>query len=235
MKKEDNYMDPQELLIEPISARQFLDLIPFYMSEEEKGKKAAEMEQRYKDIQTVTEDEKRFREILESVGRKGTEEFLHYLKSNGFFIAPGSVTYHSNWKGGLANHSLKVYDYAMMFREEMLKKDPSLESELDPDSIAVTALLHDVCKMDEYDIKSDGTPVHKNPRAPFGVHGDKSVVFIIYHGYHLEGDEIVAIRWHMGSKHIKDSMEKRICEDAKKDFALLRLIIRADHEAATQK
>ena len=132
MKKEDNYMGPQELLIEPISARQFMDLIPFNMSEEKKGKKAAEMEQRYKDIQTVTEDEKRFREILESVGREGTEDFLHYLKINGFFIAPGSVVHHSNWKGGLVNHSLKVYDYAMKIREEMLKEDPSLELELEP-------------------------------------------------------------------------------------------------------
>lgn len=233
--KKDNYMDSQELLIKPISARQFLDLIPLNMSNEEKGKKAAEMEQRYKDIRTVTEDEKRFREILESVGRKGTEEFLHYLKDNGFFIAPGSVTYHSNWKGGLANHSLKVYDYAMKFREEMLKEDPSLELELEPESIAVAALLHDVCKMDEYYIKANGSPDKNVHPTPFGVHGDKSVVFILYHGYKLEGDEIVVIRWHMGSKHIKDSMEKRICDDAKRNFALLRLIIRADHEAATQK
>lgn len=235
MKIEDNYMDPQELLIEPISARQFLDLIPFNMSEEERENKAAEMEQRYKDIQTVTEDEKRFRELLESVGREGTEDFLHYLKDNGFFIAPGSVSHHSNWKGGLVNHSLKVYDYAMKFREEMLKQDPSLEEELEPDSIAVAALLHDVCKMDEYYIKANGSPDKNVHPTPFGVHADKSVVFILYHGYHLEGDEIVAIRWHMGSKHIKDSREKAICDDAKKDFALLRLIIRADHEAATQE
>lgn len=193
---------------------------------------AKDLSARYADHQNVTEDEKRFREILESVGREGTEEFLDYLKFNNFFTAPGSVSYHSNWKGGLVNHSLKVYDYAMKYREEMLSKDPTLESELDVDSIAVASLLHDICKMDEYKIKADGSPAHRKSFAPCGVHGDKSVILAMLHGYKLEGDEIVAIRWHMGSKQIKDHKEKAVCESAKKDFALLRLIIRADHAAA---
>ena len=228
-----NNKDPREFPVKPLSARQFLDLFPFEMSDEKKDELAAEMEQNYADKQITTEDEKRFREILESVGREGTEEFLDYLKANNFFTAPASVSYHSNWKGGLVNHSLKVYDYAMQYREEMISEDPSLESELDTDSIAIAALLHDICKMDEYKIKADGSPAHKKSYAPVGFHGDKSVALIMFRGYKLEGDEIVAIRWHMGSKHIKDHREKAVCESAKKDFALLRLIIRADHAAAT--
>ena len=47
-----------------ISAREFLDLFPSEMSDEDKDKLAAKMEKRYADHQTVTEDEKRFREIL---------------------------------------------------------------------------------------------------------------------------------------------------------------------------
>ena len=229
----DNNKDPRENPLKPISARQYLDIFPSNMTDEQKDELAAEMEQNYADKQIVTEDEKRFREILESVGRDGTEEFLDYLKFNNFFTAPGSVSYHSNWKGGLVNHSLKVYDYAMKYREEMLSKDPALESELDVDSIAVASLLHDICKMDEYKIKADGSPAHRKSFAPCGVHGDKSVILAMLHGYKLEGDEIVAIRWHMGSKHIKDHKEKAVCESAQKDFALLRLIIRADHAAAT--
>ena len=57
----------------------------------------------------------------------------------------------------------------------------------------------------------------------------------LYHGYKLEGDELLAIVWHMGAVRIKDPKEKAECEKAKKESALVRLIIKADHEAATHK
>ena len=120
--------------------------------DEEKDKLAAKMEKRYADHQTVTEDEKRFREILGSTGREGVEELLEYLKVNDFFIAPGSVSHHSNWKGGLVNHSLKVYDRAMQIRETMIREDPSVIDELKEEKVAVAALLHDICKADAYTI-----------------------------------------------------------------------------------
>lgn len=235
MAQEDNNMDSREFPFKPISARQFLDLFPLSMSKEEKEEMAAEMEQNAKDMQTVSEDEKRFREILESVGREGTEPFIHYLKINGFFTAPGSVVHHSNWKGGLVNHSLKVYDWAMKFREEMIQNDPSLAEELKDENVAVAALLHDICKADEYKMKADGTPAHKEASAHLGGHGYKSVILILFHGFKLTGDEILAIRWHMGAGRIKDPKEKAECEKAKKESALVRLIIKADHEAATHK
>ena len=55
----------------------------------------------------------------------------------------------------------------------------------------------------------------------------------LYHGYKLEGDELFAIVWHMGAGCIKDPKEKSECEQAEKGSALVRLIIKADHEAAT--
>ena len=228
----DNNIDPQfSSFIKPLSARQFLDLFPLSISEEEKEELAAEMEQNVKDLQTVSEDEKRFCEILDSVGREGTDSFIHYLKKNGFFTAPGSVVHHSNWKGGLANHSLKVYDYAMKFREEMLQADPSLASGLKKESIAVAALLHDICKMDEYKMRTDGTPAHKPTSVYIGGHGYKSVILTLIHGYKLEEDELLAIIWHMGAGRIKDPKEKAECEKAKKESVLVRLIIKADYEA----
>lgn len=54
----------------------------------------------------------------------------------------------------------------------------------------------------------------------------------LYHGYKLEGDELLAIVWHMGAGCIKDPKEKSECEQAKKGSALVCLIIKADHEAA---
>ncbi len=232
MSNEDNEMDPRVFPIKPLSARQFLDFFPLGMSDEEKDELAAEMEQNVKDLQTVSEDERRFCEILESVGREGTVPFIHYLRINGFFTAPGSVVHHSNWKGGLINHSLKVYDYAMKFREEMLKADPALVGELKEESVAVASLLHDICKMDEYEIRADGSPAHKPTSVHIGGHGCKSVILALLHGYRLEEDEMLAIIWHMGASRIKDLKERTECEMAKKESALVRLIIKADHEAA---
>ena len=228
----DNNKAPRPFQAKDLSARQYLDLFPSNMTEEQKDKLAAEMEQRYADHQTVTQDEKRFREILESTGREGVGEFLDSLKCNNFFTAPGSVSHHSNWKGGLVSHSLKVYDYAMMYRKEMLLADPSLVSVLDADSIAVASLLHDICKMDEYKIDLAGKPIRKKPYLHLGGHGTKSVIMILSRGFKLEFDEILAIRWHMGSKHIKNQRDRQECETAKNGFALVLLIIRADHDAA---
>ena len=157
------------------------------------------------------------------------------MKRKNFFTAPASVDHHSNWQGGLVHHSLKVYDCAMQIREEMIQDDPSVASKLKEEEIAVAALLHDISKADEYKIKLDGTPAHKEASAHLGGHGDKSVILILFHGFKLEGDELLAIRWHMGAKHIKDPKDKAECEKAKAESALVRLIIRADHMAATGK
>ena len=218
-----------------ISAREFLDLFPSEMSDEEKDKLAAKMEKRYADHQTMTEDEKRFREILGSTGREGVEEFLEYLKVNDFFIAPSSVSHHSNWKGGLVNHSLKVYDCAMQIRETMIRENPSVIDELKEEKVAVAALLHDICKADEYTIDSDGKPARKRPYLHLGGHGTKSVIMILFRGFKLTFDEILAIRWHMGARHIQKKRDREECEKAKQGSALVRLIIRADHMAATGK
>lgn len=74
-----------------------------------------------------------------------------------------TISNHSNWKGGLVNHSLKVYDCAKQIREEMILEDPSLSDFLKEEHIAVAALLHDICKIDEYKINFEGRPVHKKP------------------------------------------------------------------------
>ena len=123
----------------------------------------------------------------------------------------------------------------MQIREGMILEDPSIASELKEENIAVAALLHDICKADEYKINLDGKPAHKEASAHLGGHGDKSVILILFHGFKLEGDEMQAIRWHMGAKHIKDPKDKAECDKAKAESALVRLIIRADHMAATGK
>lgn len=81
--------------------------------------------------------------------------------------------------------------------------------EISPETVAVTALFHDLTKVNYYtvssrNVKDDVTGAwHKEPfyktedRLPLG-HGEKSVI-ILQSFIKLTRDEIVAIRWHMGS------------------------------------
>ena len=50
--------------------------------------------------------------LLRSVKRKGIEAVIRYLEDSGFFTAPSSINRHHNWKGGLAEHCLGVYQIA---------------------------------------------------------------------------------------------------------------------------
>ena len=55
---------------------------------------------------------------LESTGREGIIKVISELRRLKFYDAPGSIKYHSNYRGGLAEHSLKVYLYAMKLKGE---------------------------------------------------------------------------------------------------------------------
>ena len=157
-----------------------------------------------------SEDNKqRFCELLRSTGRENIEYVIEDLESYGFFDAPASARNHFNHPGGLVEHSLNVYDAAMMLREGIIKRRPDLEKKLPADAVVIASLLHDVCKADIYNLV---TRKRKNEigvweetqeyevsysHMPIG-HGEKSVVMLLRMGLGLEDDEICAIRWHMG-------------------------------------
>ena len=189
------------------------------------------MEQSVIDRNTVTEDEKRFSELLLSTEREGAEKLLEALKMNRFFVVPGSVNSHSNWKGGLVAHSLKVYDEAMKIREEMIRDDPSLEKWLKPESVIICALLHDVAKHDYYEVDSNGKPKHKNVGFPIpGGIGTKSAIEVLQWGFRLLPQETIAICWHMEDQHIINEKDKEAYEEIK-DVQFLILIDKADYQA----
>lgn len=150
----------------------------------------------------------RFCKILRGTGRENIEYVIEDLEALGFFEAPASVRNHFNFPGGLVEHSLNVYDMAMALRGAILPLRADMEAKLNPDSIAIAALLHDVCKadiykrtvkkrrneigvwedIDGYDVDYSGLPVG---------HGEKSVIMLLRSGLDLEDEEIFAIRWHM--------------------------------------
>ena len=154
------------------------------------------------------EKKKKFEDILKATGRVGVGNVLAELDRLGFYAAPASTRFHGAHPGGLLQHSLNVYDEAMLVREMQLRMKPEIEARLPPDSIAIAALLHDVCKAEVYKPEqksrknSNGEWERYNGyRAdysgfPLG-HGEKSVIRLLRWGLEMSDDEIIAIRWHM--------------------------------------
>lgn len=171
-------------------------------------------------IEKDTKDQRaRFEKILRETGRENIEYVLEDLDAWGFFTAPASSQGHGAYPGGLLEHSLNVYDAAMESRKAMLDLRPDLEEDLAPESIAIAALLHDVCKTDFYRLvkkkrrnevgqyeEFEQYEIH-DENFPVG-HGEKSVILLLQSGLDLKDDEIYAIRWHMGPWNLSRDDEK---------------------------
>ena len=160
-------------------------------------------------------DKERFVSIFrEKIKREGSEDLLNFLlsESSDFFTAPASTRYHGAEAGGLCRHSLNVYDCLcdQLARPRMKNLYGIHYSE---ESIAISALLHDLCKINFYRVESRN--VKKNgvwqavpyytidDRVPYG-HGEKSV-YIISGFMRLTRDEAFAIRYHMGFSGPEDN------------------------------
>ncbi len=181
-----------------------------------------------------------FLEIYQSnIHRDGSAELLDYLESRSdFFTAPASARFHCSHKGGLCEHSVNVYrcleDYLARPRvREVYGMDYS------PESVAIAALLHDVCKVGCYkagtrNVKNDETGKWEKvdtwffeDSLPYG-HGEKSV-YIISGFMRLAREEAMAIRWHMGFSGPED---ERTVGQALQQFPLAMALATADMEAS---
>ena len=99
-------------------------------------------------------NKERFIEIYNSkIKREGADKLLAYLcsESSDFFTAPASSRYHGNYEGGLLEHSLNVYDCLCdIMKRPRIKEVYGVE--YSEESIAIAALLHDVCKINFYNV-----------------------------------------------------------------------------------
>ena len=78
-----------------------------------------------------------FCEIFRSqIARPGSEKLLTWMEGTDFFTAPASTRFHGACAEGLVMRSRNVY-HALM---EQLEEGDS------PESFAICALLHDLCK-----------------------------------------------------------------------------------------
>lgn len=146
-----------------------------------------------------------FLEIFyDNVDRDGADKLLEWLEKSDFFSAPASTRRHSAYKGGLCEHSIKVYKRFIKLLEGEYGKD--WQKKISPESVAIMGLLHDVCKVDTYvedfkNVKIDGRweqkPYYKiSDSLPYG-HGEKSV-YILSAFIKLTREEALGINWHMG-------------------------------------
>ena len=87
----------------------------------------------------------------ENITRPGSDKLLNYLISeqSDFFTAPCSTRFHGSYAGGLVQHSINVYNCLKDYLSRQRTKDV-YGMEYTNESIALTALLHDVCKMNFY-------------------------------------------------------------------------------------
>ena len=192
----------------------------------------------------MTETEKDREEFLNiynsCIKREGSRQLLDYLSSSScdFFTAPASTRFHLSRDGGLLRHSLNVYhclkDY---LAREKVKNEYGLS--YSDESIAIAALLHDLCKTNIYkrgfrNVKDDNGVWQKDPTyetedtLPYG-HGEKSV-YIISGYMKLTREEAFAIRYHMGFSYGGDE-EKRNVGKAFTMFPLAAALSFADMEA----
>ena len=104
------------------------------------------------------------KDLLLSTHREGMMELVDYMEEYGFFRAPCSTGHHLSHEGGLAEHSLNVY-------EAMVAFDEMVGAPLKYESIIICALLHDLGKMGQYDkpnyvpnmLKGRATKANPNP------------------------------------------------------------------------
>lgn len=164
----------------------------------------------------------RFERLLKSTKRNGIDNLLTFIRKSDFYTAPASTRYHSCHEGGLLEHTLNVYDrleekYKNQFWREKIN--------VEPESIILTALLHDLCKAYFYVVEYKNKKVYSetgtksdsngrfdwvsvpsftvDDRIPYG-HGEKSVV-MIEEFVKLLPVERYAIRWHMGFTEPKEN------------------------------
>jgi len=170
-------------------------------------------------------------ELLKSVNREGMQNLIEFLEKSDFFEAPASTKYHGAFKGGLLEHSYKVY--------EILKEKVKIHNlEVSEETIIVSAILHDICKVNFYKIdyrnaKNKMGEWEKVPyytiedTIPYG-HGEKSVMMLTEY-IKLTNEEKYSIRWHMGFSEPKELYGT--LGQAFKKYPLALLLHEADLEA----
>ena len=172
-----------------------------------------------------------------NIKRDGADKLLAWLENTDFFTCPASTRFHNNFVGGLCEHCVNVYHrYLNLIKAEYGENYNEIISD---ESIAIIALLHDICKVETYktelrNVKRDGVWVQEpyfttEEELPYG-HGEKSV-YIVSGFMKLTREEAMAINWHMGGFDMRVKGGSYAISDAYYKFPRAFLIHVADMQA----
>ena len=184
---------------------------------------------------------KRFKKIVtENIERDGIENLMEWLEhETDFFTAPASTRYHGSYEGGLVEHSLNVYDRLVWEMENTV--GAGWQELYSPETVAIVALFHDLCKIDRYvitekwrkdengDWEAYEAYEYNKEKAEMG-HGAQSV-FYLQKFIQLTEFEAQAIFWHMGAYDISPYATLAACSETFKWNPLAFLTHRADMAA----
>ena len=189
----------------------------------------------------MQDKKKEFIDIYTSkIHRAGSEELLEYLKGSTFFTDPSAKSHHGNFDGGLVEHSLNVYHCLVKFCAMYEQEFP--ETKFDGESVAIIALLHDLCKISLYkkgfrNVKNDTTGQWERKEVyeyddKLGMgHGEGSV-YIIQSFMKLNRAEALAIYHHMSAWSANVKGGDSSINVAKAQTPLVTLISMADSWAS---
>ena len=199
--------------------------------------------------QDILQNKEDFINLLRSIKREGmeTEKLITKLENSDFFYAPASTQFHNSFRGGLCDHCLNVCSN-MLRLVEMNAEILGINVEEVRDSILIVSLLHDISKMNTYEVgvknekvyfaggkKSDelgnfdwiSKKVYKlrDDRFVYGSH-EATSEYMIRQFIPLTLEESIAIIHHMGSMSW-DSAKDNIGEVFNK-YWLALLLYQAD-------
>ena len=165
-------------------------------------------------------------QILELLSGERFSKLVDFLNASDYFEAPASARHHLNVEGGLAQHSLNVYHLLrdrVEYYDQYYGHKGLLLHKIPEGTIRLTALCHDLCKVDFY---AEEQAWRKDDRGkwesytrfgyddafPLG-HGEKSVI-LLQRILPLSMQETLMIRWHMGvpSEYSAGMAYSRACE-----------------------
>jgi len=170
-----------------------------------------------------------------NIKREGADKLLEYLKTTDLFTAPASTRFHGNYQGGLIEHCVKVYKRFRCLLECEYGAD-YLKNPANAETVAIIALLHDICKLNCYktemrNVKVKNEWIQKpffafDDPLPYG-HGEKSV-YMISGFMRLTREEAMAINWHMGGFDVRNMDGKYTISGAFAQFPLTLIFHCAD-------
>jgi hypothetical protein len=156
------------------------------------------------------ETQKTIISLLRSTNRDGIESLIKYLEDEGFFESPASARFHGSYSGGLAKHSLRVYE---MLKDHVSTYKPNIKSgfgqmqyKFDGETLIIAGLLHDLCKIGAY-VRTKDDDGWTNNRAKEKGHAALSIKRIEKY-IKLTKIEKLMIKYHMGIYGTKEFQDK---------------------------